>query len=178
MADYYFLLADAIARLPHSTPETRRQLYQRTRQPLLTHLQDSRRPLTTADIEHQLAAFDSAFAEIEVQFAIDAALKTSPPHSGANAPAAREEIILAIPPASPPQRFRDRGAEEPERGDIATIGLRAHIRNNSLKSIFLIVGFPFVLPFVAFCVVFCPLVFSEVSRPFTQPGSPPSPHSS
>jgi len=159
MADYYSLLADAIARLPHSTPETRHQLYERTRQLLLTHLQNSRRPLTTADIEHQLAAFDSAFAEIEVQLAIDAALKTSPPHSGTNASPAGEETISAVPPVSPPQRFQDRGVEEPEPADVATIGLRSHIRNNSLKSIFLIVGFPFVLPFVVFCVVFCPLVF-------------------
>jgi heat shock protein HtpX len=158
MADYYSLLADAIARLPHSTPEMRRQLYQRTRQLLLTHLQNSRRPLTTADIEYQLSAFDRAFAEIEVQFAIDAALKTSPPHSGTNASPAAEETIPAVPPASPPQRFLGRGAEKPEPADIATIALRAHIRNNSLKSIFLIVGFPFVLPFVVFCVVFCPLV--------------------
>ena len=157
MADYYSLLADAFARLPQSTPETRYRLYERTRQLLLTHLQNSRRALTAAEIEHQLAVFDSAFAQIETQFAIDAALRTSRSHSGANTPPVREESLSTVVPASPAEPFEDHGVNESERPAIAATGLRVHIRNNSLKSVFLIVGFPFVLPFVVFCIVFCPL---------------------
>jgi hypothetical protein len=105
MADYYSVLANAIARLPHSTPEARRQLYERTRQLLLTHLQNVHPALATADIERQLAAFDSAFAEIEVQFTIDAAVKTSPAGSDTTTPAARDETTSALPPPSPLQRI-------------------------------------------------------------------------
>jgi hypothetical protein len=166
VADYYSFLANLIARLPRSTAGARRQLYERARQLLLTHLQNVHPALPTADIERQLAAFDSAFAEIEVEFTIDAALKTSPPGSGTASPEARDEITSAAPSTSPPQQIQDRNAEKPEPADIRAIGLRAHIRNNSLKSIFLIVGFPFVLPFVVFCVVLGPLVFFRSLQAF------------
>jgi heat shock protein HtpX len=159
VADYYSLLANAIDRLPHSTPDTRRQLYERARRVLLTHLQNAQPALAAADMERQLAAFDSAVAEIEVEFAIGAALKTSPPTPDTASPEARDGTTSAAPSVSPPQRIQDRSAEKPDAADIRATGLRAHIRNNSLQSIFLIVGFPFVLPFVVFCVVLGPLVF-------------------
>lgn len=158
MADYHSLLATEIARLPHSTPEARRQLYERMRQLLFAQLQNTRPPLSTADIERQLASFDSAAAQIEVELTVDAALKTSPTGSGAITPGARDETTSAVPSASPPQGMQDRIAEKPKPAVVLAIGLRAHILNNSLKSIFLIIGFPFVLPFVVFCVVFIPLV--------------------
>lgn len=157
MADYHSLLVDAIVRLPESTPETRRQLYLRTRQLLLTHLQDSRRLIPPVEIERQLAAFDYAFAEIEIELSIDAALKPSPPQPSRDIRGAREEPCLEPPTNQPPQQFADNEVGRPRSSDNAADELRAQNLRNSVKSIFLIVGFPFVLPFVVFCVAFCPL---------------------
>jgi len=65
MAEYYPLLAKAVAGLPNSTPETRRAVYERARKALLGQLQNLQPPLPEADIARETRALDMAMARLE-----------------------------------------------------------------------------------------------------------------
>ncbi len=65
MADYYPLLAKAVAGLPNSTPETRRAVYERARKALLGQLQSLQPPVPEADLRRESEALDAAVARIE-----------------------------------------------------------------------------------------------------------------
>jgi hypothetical protein len=69
MAEYYPLLAKAIAGLPNSTPEARRAVYERARKALLAQLQNLQPPVPEADVARETRALDSAVARIEAELA-------------------------------------------------------------------------------------------------------------
>ena len=67
MAEYYPLLAKAVAGLPNSTPEIRRAVYERARKALLAQLHSLDPPLAEADIARETDALDSAVARLEAE---------------------------------------------------------------------------------------------------------------
>lgn len=69
MAEYYPLLAKAIASLPNSTPEARRAVYERARKALLAQLQNLQPPVPEADVARETQALDMAVARLEAELA-------------------------------------------------------------------------------------------------------------
>lgn len=69
MAEYYPLLAKAVAGLPNSTPETRRAVYERARKALLGQLQNLQPPLPETDVAREAQALDMAMARLEAELA-------------------------------------------------------------------------------------------------------------
>jgi len=65
MAEYYPLLAKAVAGLPNSTPATRRAVYERARKALLAQLHNLQPPLSEADVAREAKALDMAMARLE-----------------------------------------------------------------------------------------------------------------
>jgi hypothetical protein len=88
MADFYPVLARAVAALPVNTPETRRSIYERARGALLGQLQSLQPPLPEADIARQSDALTLAAARIEAE------------HEAAARPVA-EPVIADAPPMPP-----------------------------------------------------------------------------
>jgi hypothetical protein len=98
MADYYSLLARAVANLPKSSPpSTRRAIYERARKALTNQLRSLKPPLPESDIAREERALDEAVARLEADFepAVAAvhALPTTDAAEGAKTPPA---------PAPPP----------------------------------------------------------------------------
>ena len=73
MADYYPLLARAVAALPNSTPEKRGAIYERAKKALLGQLNAMQPPPPHGAIEREAQALDEAVARLEREFAIAAA---------------------------------------------------------------------------------------------------------
>jgi heat shock protein HtpX len=157
MADYYSLLTKLIAGLTHSTPETRRQMYERARQALLRHLQNAQPPFSPSEIEQEISAFDTAVAQFEVELAVEAALANPEPASHEAAPEDHHESPPSFSTSTQDSDYHPVG--NPKVPQVAALRVRWDVWKNSIKSIFLIVGFPFVLPFVVFCAAFGPLYF-------------------
>lgn len=93
MADYYPLLARAVATLPDSTPETRRSIYERARRALLAQLRATDPPLSESALEAESESLDAAIARLESELAAPAA-DAEPAHAGGLTPPS--------PPAPPP----------------------------------------------------------------------------
>jgi hypothetical protein len=91
MAEYYPLLAKAVAGLPTSTPETRRAIYDRARKALLGQLKGLDPPVAEADIEREVAALDAAAARVERELA----------GGGAVAAPAKSVILPKLKPFAP-----------------------------------------------------------------------------
>jgi hypothetical protein len=94
MAEYYPLLAKAVAGLQNSTPEARRAVYERARKALLTQLQNLRPPVPAADIARETQALDMAVARIEAELA-------APNGSAGGAPRVEPQLASAtraVPP--------------------------------------------------------------------------------
>ncbi len=139
MAEYYPLLAKAVAGLPNSTPETRRAVYERARKALLGQLQSLQPPVPEADLRRETEALDAAVARLEAELGGGARptaapqpqrpvakpampprpappRQPAPPQAPAQPPAARRPngaSVLAGEPASPAARGRDNGATPP-----------------------------------------------------------------
>ena len=116
MADYYPLLAKAVAGLPDSTEEARRAIYERARKALLAQLRKIEPPIGESDIARENGALDESIARLESEIAGKKAAETA----GAPAPAApprppekpapSEKPTPAHPPtgdraAAPPPKF-------------------------------------------------------------------------
>lgn len=69
MAEYYPLLARAIAGLPQSTPETRRAIYERARTALIGQLRVVQPPIAEQDIQRESRMLDEAIAQLEAEAA-------------------------------------------------------------------------------------------------------------
>jgi hypothetical protein len=67
MAEYYPLLAKAVASLPNSTQETRRAIYERARKALVAQLRSLQPPLPDADVARETQALDDAVARLETE---------------------------------------------------------------------------------------------------------------
>jgi hypothetical protein len=65
MADYYPLLARAVAGLKTSTPQARRAIYERARGALLAQLRAMNPPIPEPDIQRESDALDAAIARLE-----------------------------------------------------------------------------------------------------------------
>ena len=69
MADYYSLLARAVANLPKSSPpSTRRAIYERARKALTNQLRSLKPQLPESDIAREERALDDAVARLEAEF--------------------------------------------------------------------------------------------------------------
>jgi hypothetical protein len=69
MADYYPLLAKALANLPNrSAPTARRAIYERARKALIGQLRSIQPPMDEADILGEDSALDQAIARLEVEY--------------------------------------------------------------------------------------------------------------
>lgn len=79
MAEYYPLLAKAVAGLPNSTIETRRAVYERARKALLGQLQNLQPPLPDDEIARETQALDMAMARLEAELATSAASQSDAP---------------------------------------------------------------------------------------------------
>lgn len=87
MAEYYPLLAKAVAGLSNATPEMRRAVYERARNALLTQLKSLDPPIADADVAKETDALDSAVARLEAELN-DAAKGQQPVQAAAAAAAA------------------------------------------------------------------------------------------
>jgi hypothetical protein len=88
MADYHSLLMRAVANLPNAgAPATRRAIYDRARQALLTQLRTLHPPLPESDIAREENALDAAIAQIESGLGSQGATPASaPPTQAARTP--------------------------------------------------------------------------------------------
>src|SRR5580658_7952095 len=116
MADYYPLIARAIAGLDPSAPgESRRALYERARAALIAQLRSVEPPLSESEITRERLALEEAVRKVEseaAQRARDASRPADPTRTGprassslrANArPGARPADAASAPSASPPR---------------------------------------------------------------------------
>ncbi|HXT08082.1 MAG TPA: hypothetical protein VN715_14225 [Roseiarcus sp.] len=101
MADYYSLLARAVANLPKSSPpSTRRAIYERARKALTNQLRSLKPPLPESDIAREERALDEAVTRLETEFEPTTAdIHTLPIAAAAAADLAEAP---AAPPAPPP----------------------------------------------------------------------------
>jgi hypothetical protein len=102
MAEYYPLLAKAVAGLPEPTREARQALYERARNALLNQLRNLQPPVAEADILRETEALAAAAARVEAEYdAPSAGAAVIPP-----APAAQPQRPIGDPPKSAPAAAR------------------------------------------------------------------------
>ena len=125
MADYYPLIARAIAGLDPSAPgESRRALYERARSALIAQLRSVQPPLSESEITRERLSLEEAVRKVESE-AAQRAREASRPGGGTRSSGsgdafrrastrATEGNPAAPPPAGPP---RTRPAPPPPRAD-------------------------------------------------------------
>ena len=87
MADYYPLLAKALANLPsRSAASTRRAIYERARKALIGQLRSIQPPMPEGDIANEDAALDRAIARLEAEYGALPASAAPPPATAPKAP--------------------------------------------------------------------------------------------
>lgn len=91
MADFYPILARAVAGLTDTSPQARRAIYERARAALLTQLRSLDPPLGEAEIMRERLSLDEAMARIEAE------------HGNAPAPPPPLPDLVAIQPAVLPE---------------------------------------------------------------------------
>ncbi|WP_038363878.1 hypothetical protein [Bosea sp. UNC402CLCol] len=92
MADFYPILARAVAGLPDNSPEARRAIFDRARAALVAQLRGLDPPLSEAEIMRERLTLDEAVARIEAEY------------SEAPQPPARGPVIRPQEPAAKPPR--------------------------------------------------------------------------
>ena len=103
MADYYTLLAKAVANLPKSGPEpSRRAIYDRARKALVRQLRSLGPALSEADIAREEAALEAAIGKLENQFS--PAPPTPPSAPARPAPSSPGPAAPRSPSYAPPSR--------------------------------------------------------------------------
>lgn len=103
MAEYYPLLAKAVAGIPNSTPEMRRAVYDRARKALLAQLTNLNPPIPESDIARETQSLDEAVERLEAELA-NSESKAPTPEKPADEPAAKTAAAKVIPPLSRPMR--------------------------------------------------------------------------
>ncbi len=104
MAEYYPLLARAVANLPSSTPETRRAIYERARKALMAQLQKIEPPIAPEDISREEAALTQAVDRLEAEVAAKPSIASpAPPSASPSPPPALGERASKPAPALTPR---------------------------------------------------------------------------
>ncbi|MFN3891484.1 MAG: hypothetical protein ACK4MV_13880 [Beijerinckiaceae bacterium] len=101
MADYYPLLARAVAALPNSTRETRTAIYERARKALLGQLQSLNPPVSAEHLAAESKALDDAISRLEAELAREPTGAPAPPPAAA-APPKPAQPAPPPPSAKPP----------------------------------------------------------------------------
>src|SRR6185369_12068703 len=106
MADYYPLVAKAVAGLEKNTGEGRRALYERARKALVDQLRGVTPPLSETDITRERLALEESIRKVETE----AVRLTRPPGAPPVATPRREEPSRAAPPeqSRPQQRAEEK----------------------------------------------------------------------
>lgn len=94
MAEYYPLIAKAIASLPNPTVETRHAIYERARTALVRQLRNMQPPAPESDITREANALDEAIARLETELA-------PPPPAPVEEPAPAPEVPVSTPKIEP-----------------------------------------------------------------------------
>ena len=117
MADYYSLLARAVANLPKtSPPSTRRAIYERARKALTNQLRSLKPQLPESDIAREERALDEAVARLEAEFepAVSEVHAFPPAETPAEAPPPPPPQPAPPPPSRPePPSLRTLAPEAP-----------------------------------------------------------------
>jgi hypothetical protein len=125
MADYYPLIARAVAGLDPNTGEIRRALYERARTALVAQLRNSDPPLEEADITAERLALEDAIRRIEADTAVRPAVAGTTADAVSSEPATGAAAASALP-ASEDAGKGDKtknekpGRDKPESGTTAT----------------------------------------------------------
>ncbi|MGA8989096.1 MAG: hypothetical protein WB500_01690, partial [Rhodoplanes sp.] len=106
MANYYPLIAKAVAGLEKNTGEARRTLYERARNALVTQLRSVNPPLSESDITRERLALEEAIRKVEA----DAARRARTGERPLGEPPADRPRDAVTPPRSAPM---DTGAVSP-----------------------------------------------------------------
>jgi len=124
MADYYPLIARAIAALdPNAPGESRRALYERARTALIAQLRSVQPPLSESEITRERLSLEEAVRKVEseaAQRARDASRPGGAPRASGSGDAFRRASTRAAegnPTAPPPGPPRTRPAPTPPRAD-------------------------------------------------------------
>ena len=122
MAEYYPLLARAVAALPDSNTESRRSIYDRARAALVAQLRAVQPPIAEEDIAHESQMLDAAIAQLEAE-AEAAAQAPAPvveapgaPANPSQAPDVQLETKGAEPPPVEPRKLAEPLVKRPEPG--------------------------------------------------------------
>ncbi|MFY9625300.1 MAG: hypothetical protein WAJ91_13065, partial [Rhodoplanes sp.] len=112
MANYYPLIAKAVAGLEKNTGEARRTLYERARNALVTQLRSVNPPLSESDITRERLALEEAIRKVEADAARRARTGAMPagPERPPGEPSADRPRDAVTPPRSAPM---DTGAVSP-----------------------------------------------------------------
>ncbi len=99
MADYYPLIAKAVAGLQNSTPETRGAIYQRARNALLGQLRRLDPPIPESDVARESASLEIAITRLEAEFAPPPEVETQIEQLVEFLVETRIEEVIPVPPA-------------------------------------------------------------------------------
>ena len=102
MAEYYPLLAKAVAGLPNATPDVRRAVYDRARKALLAQLRNLEPPVAEADIARESEALDGAVARLEAELAGRDGQQVQAPAVNPPTPQVQKPAGKAAPPPVAP----------------------------------------------------------------------------
>ncbi len=120
MADYYPLIAKAVAALEPNSPEARQNIYERARGALTRQLAAIDPPPPGEIIDREIAALESVIRRIEQENAQPkAAPASAPPPAPAPGPASPDAEAPAAGPARPPAPGRPAG--EPNRKPLYAV---------------------------------------------------------
>ncbi|MDP2295184.1 MAG: hypothetical protein Q8M24_06930 [Pseudolabrys sp.] len=114
MADYYPLIARAVAGLDKNTGENRRALYERARSALVNQLRGVDPPLDESDITRERLALEEAIRKLELEAAKRARAEPAEPDDGQ--PSLRDQGL---------RDFRDTVAEAQNLGDASAEASRS-----------------------------------------------------
>jgi hypothetical protein len=117
MADYYPLLAKAVAGLDPNTPDARQGIYDRARSALSRQLAAMDPPVDKAILDRELRALEAVFARIEA----DQSMRM--PSGPASEPSARDEVPLALPAKPRPQIAAKTAKSGKNRKPLIAVGL-------------------------------------------------------
>jgi hypothetical protein len=116
MADYYPLLAKAIAGLPDPTPQARSAIYERARNAMVRQLRRLDPPIPEPEIARESSALEVAVARLEAEFAPPEPSPAAPePGADLGAAAPVEDAVAIVPAAiEAPATPQETPPSEPE----------------------------------------------------------------